>query len=295
MLKGADAPLAENDVFIAAGHDVLGAHEPLLIGGGHSPFDHHGPVLVADGLQEVKVLHVSGADLDDVHILEKGQLAEVHQLGDDGQARLLPGDFQVLQSLGAQALEGVGRGAGLEGAAPEHGGAALLHRLGNGHHLFLALHGAGTGHDGQGAAADLGAAHGNDRVLRVEFPVGVFVGLLNPLDVLHDVQGGDEVDVQLGRVAHQSQDGVSLADAGVDDDPLFLEPVDQALQLFAVGVVLQNDNHGGLLLKNSGSEYTKSSAAGPAAEHHVRMVPTKPKITRARFQPNPNKPYHKNR
>ena len=77
----------------------------------------------------------------------------------------------------------------------------------------------------------------------MELAVGVFVGLLHPLDVLHDVQRGDQVDVQLGGVAHQAQNGVGLTDAGVDDDALVLEPGNEAFQLVTVGVMLQNDDH----------------------------------------------------
>ena len=203
---------------------------------------------MAHGLQKIKVLHVPGADLDHVHILEKRQLAQVHQLRDNGQARLLPGHLQILQARGAQALEGVGGGAGLEGTAPQHGGAAGLDGLGDGDDLLFGFHGAGTGHDGQVAAADLGVPHGDDRVLRMELAIGIFVGFLHPLDILHDVQSGDQVDVQLGGVAHQAQNGVGLADAGVDDDALVLEPGDQAFQLVAVRVVFENDNHDEFLL-----------------------------------------------
>ena len=82
----------------------------------------------------------------------------------------------------------------------------------------------------------------------MELTVGVFVGLLNTLDVLHDVQGGDQIDVQFRGVAHQAQDGVSLTDAGVDNDTLFLQPGDQAFQLVMVGIVFQNDDHNKFLL-----------------------------------------------
>ena len=191
-------------MLVSAGHDILGAHQPLLKGGGHAPLNHDGLVLVPHGLEEVEVLHVPGPDLDDVHILEQRQLGHVHQLCHDGEPRLLPGHFQVLDARGPQALEGVGGGPGLEGPAPEHGGPAGLHRLGNGHHLLLALHGAGARHDGQGAAANLGVPHGDDSVLRMELPVGVFIGLLNPFHILDDVQRRNEVDVQLGGVPHQS-------------------------------------------------------------------------------------------
>ena len=193
---------------------------------------------MAHRLEQIEVLHVSGADLNDVHILEQGQLGDVHQLGDNGQAGFRPGGLEILQAGFPQALEGVRGGTGLEGASPEHGGAAGLHRPGDGHHLFLALHRAGAGHDGQAPAADPGVPHRNHRILGVELPVGVLIRLLDPLHILHDVQSGDQVDVQLGGVAHQAQDGVGLANAGVDGDPLLLEPVDQTLQLLRVVVAL---------------------------------------------------------
>ena len=82
----------------------------------------------------------------------------------------------------------------------------------------------------------MGVSHGDDGIPRVELPVGVFIGLLDPLHVLHDVQGGDEVGVQGGGVPHQAQDSVGLADTGVDGDALLLEPGNQAVQL--VGVVI---------------------------------------------------------
>ncbi|MPM82910.1 hypothetical protein SDC9_129972 [bioreactor metagenome] len=176
-------------------------------------------------------------------------MGDVHQLGDNGKTRLLPGDLQKIEALSAQPLEGVGGGAGLERAAPKHGGAAGLHGLGDGHHLLLALHGAGTRHNCQRAAADLGVPDLDHGVLRVKFAVCVFIRLLHPLDVIHNVKRGDQVDVQLGGVAHQSQNGVGLADAGVDGNALFLEPADEAFQLFAVGIALENDDHDGFLLK----------------------------------------------
>ena len=98
----------------------------------------------------------------------------------------------------------------------------------------------------------------DDGVLGVEFTVGVLVRLLNALYILHDVQGGDEVDIQLGGVAHQPQDGVGLADAGVDDDAFFLQPGNEAFQLVSVGITFQNDDHSRFLLKIC----TKKPAAG---------------------------------
>ena len=177
-------------------------------------------------------------------------MGHVHHLCDDGQAGLCPGGLQKLQTVLAQPLEGVGGGAGLESAAPEHGCTAGLHRLGNGHHLLLRLHRAGPGHNGQISSANLGVPHLDHGVLGVELPIGVFVGLLDPLHILHNVQGGDQVNVQLGGVAHQAQDGVGLADTGADGDSFLLEPGDQSLQLVRIVVALENDNHNKFLLKS---------------------------------------------
>ena len=112
----------------------------------------------------------------------------VHDLRDDGQARGLPGLQQQADALLVEALEGVGGGPGLEGAAPEDLGPGGLHGLGHGDDLLLVLHGAGAGHHQEVAAADLGAVSQLDNgVPLMEFPVGVLVGLLDAAHRLHDV------------------------------------------------------------------------------------------------------------
>ena len=115
---------------------------------------------LAHRLQQLEILHVPGADLDHVHILLKlGNPVLAHQLGDDGQAGGFPGLDHVQNALGLQALEGVGGGAGLVGAAAEQGGAAGLDAGCNPLGLVLALDAAGTGHDGDLlVAANLDAA-----------------------------------------------------------------------------------------------------------------------------------------
>ena len=66
------------------------------------------------------------------------------------------------------------------------------------------------------------------------------------------VKRGNQINIQLGGVAHQTQDRVGFTDAGVDDNALVLQPGDQAVQLIPVGIVFQNDDHKKILLKNSG-------------------------------------------
>ena len=96
----------------------------------------------------------------------------------------------------AHALEGIGGGAGLEGAAPEELGAGVLYTFGDLHDLPLRLHRAGACDQAQAAVTDFLASRQCDhRVIRVEFPVGFFVGLLYPFDAFHNILGGDIIDI----------------------------------------------------------------------------------------------------
>ena len=99
-LEGADAALAEHHVLVAARHDVFGGEQPLLDGRREAALEEHRLVVGADLLQELEVLHVTGADLDDVGLLEEVlDVARVQDLADDRQACLPLGLGQVIQPL----------------------------------------------------------------------------------------------------------------------------------------------------------------------------------------------------
>ena len=244
-LKGADAPLAQDHVLVAPGHDVLGAHQQLLEGVGQAPLQEDGLAGVAQLFEQLEVLHVPGAHLDHIHVLEQGQVVGVHDLGDDGQAGGLFGLQQQLDAVGLQALEGVGGGAGLERAAPEHGGSGGLHALSHRDDLLLALHGTGAGDHGEVAPAHqaLVRAHLNDGVLGVKLAVGIFIGLRHPLHILHDIQSTDEVAVQLAGVADDADDGGVVAGGQVGAQILALDPVDQVVHLLLLDFRFDNDDH----------------------------------------------------
>ena len=251
-LEGADAPLTEDDVLVASGHNVLRAHQQLLDGVGQAALQEDGLFGLAQLLQKLKVLHVPGTHLDDVHILEEGQVVGIHDLGDDGQAGLPLGLQQQLNAVGLQSLEVVGGGAGLEGAAPEHGGSGGLDALGHGDDLLLALHRAGAGNEGEVAVAHLQLLlpHLDDGILRMEFPVGALEGLGHPLHPLDNVQTGDEVPVQLAGVADDADDGGVVSRGDVGAQVLGLNPVNQILYPLLLGVLLDNDDHSNSFLSS---------------------------------------------
>ena len=173
-------------------------------------------------------------------------MLDAHNLGDNGQAGFLLGLGEELQALGLHALEGVGGGAGLEGAAPEELGPGLLHAFGDAANLLLALHGAGPGNKGQPAAANLLAAgQGDDGVVGVELAVGLFVGLLHALDALHKILGLDILRVDGGGVADKAQHGAVGAHPGVHLHAVLAgEFLDEFIHHFLFLMGFEYDNHG---------------------------------------------------
>ena len=105
--------------------------------------------------------------------------------------------------------------------------AGLFHRAGHGHDLLLALHRAGARDDAEVAAADLDAAHVDDRVLRMKAPVAAFKGLADAGHVFHDVQRGDQFRIHLAGVADEPQHRLVFSLGYVYADAHLLEPVDE--------------------------------------------------------------------
>ena len=86
-LEGADAALAQDHVRVAGRQDVLGGQQPLLDRRGQAALEQHRPAALPDRLEQHEVLHVAGADLEDVDVLlEDRDIGRVDDLADDRQA-----------------------------------------------------------------------------------------------------------------------------------------------------------------------------------------------------------------
>ena len=220
-LKGADAALAQHNVGVAFGHDVLGAHHQFLQRVGQPALEQHRRLQAAHGLQQLKVLHVARADLDHIHpgVHKQRDMLVVHQLGHDGLARRGAGGLQQFQPLGPQALETVGAGARLERAAAQNAGPGRLHPLCDAHDLVAPLHAARARHHGKVPAADLVPGHVHHRVVGVELAVGLFVRLADAAAGLHHRVGQHPALGQVLCVADQPQNVGVAADGIVDGKP----------------------------------------------------------------------------
>jgi len=186
-------------------------------------------------LEEVEVLHVAGADLDHVHpVLEEGvQHAHVHELGDDGQALGVRRLAEHLQPLHAPPLEGVGAGAGLEGAAAHETATRGLDPARGLAHLLRGLHRAGPGDD-----LDLFPAQGNafdvdDGVLGMGIAGDDLVGLLDAQHLLHPGEGADGVLIHAGDVADGADHRAAHPAGDVGVHPHRLEALHHAFDLVA--------------------------------------------------------------
>src|ERR1035437_4963387 len=200
--KGTDAALAENHVVIAAGQDVLGGEQEFLDGGRDAAFEQHGFGLLAEFAQQVEVLHIARADLNDVGVFrEQRDLRLVHDFADHQQAVAVGGGAEHLKTLAAEALELIRRTAGLEGSAADHAGAGAGGQLGALLARVAILHAARAGHDNYRVAADGERADAHDGAAGPEPAAGEFVGrddAVGFLDALHDFKDG-EVELVLDR------------------------------------------------------------------------------------------------
>lgn len=125
-------------------------------------FEEDGALGAADGFKECVVLHVARADLEGVNVwFHVGDHFGGQNFGDKGDFELVCGASQDADAFEAEALEGIGRCAGFEGAAAEHAGTELLDGLGGVVEYVLGFNGAGTGDDDKFLSAEDDVADGD--------------------------------------------------------------------------------------------------------------------------------------
>ena len=105
--KGADAALAEDDVGVAVVEDELRGAEKIGDGGHHSALQQDWPPAAGRCFQQREVLHVAGADLQDVGVLgHQRDIGLAHHFRHNGQAGLcLARAGKHLEALQAVPLE----------------------------------------------------------------------------------------------------------------------------------------------------------------------------------------------
>ena len=173
IFKCANSALAKDDLAVALGKGILGRHEQVFHGRAHAALQENRDPGAAALLEQVEVLHVAGADLEDIGIsLDVRHLPRVHDLGDDRHAEAVAGSAEDLEPIAAEALEAVGAGARLERAAAQNVGTRLAHPPGDLEEQRLALDGTRPGDHRQVAAADLDSLDLKNRAVRMKLAAG---------------------------------------------------------------------------------------------------------------------------
>ncbi len=175
--EGADAAFAEDDVVVTEGEEVFGGHEQFLDGGGHAAFEEDGFSESSGSFEEGEVLHVAGADLENVGgVGDSLEGVCVHDLGDDSEVEEAFDFDEDIEPFLFEAAEGVGGGSGLECAAAEEFCASGGDEFGGFQGHFVVFDGAGPGDDGAGPIADLLASDVDDGGFGFDFAADEFVG-----------------------------------------------------------------------------------------------------------------------
>ena len=159
VCKSPDPALAQDNAVVPLSHDVFRGHEKLVESGGEPALEEHGFLRAAGGFEQRKILHVPGADLDDVRIaLDQIEAFTVDSLGYDLEADFRANLGQDSQAFFAQALKAVRRRPRLVGAASEKPGARGAHGASYCERLLERFDRAGPGGDYQIVASDEDAA-----------------------------------------------------------------------------------------------------------------------------------------
>ena len=218
-----------------------------------------GRLHLAEVLEQIEVLHVARADLQDVDVAHHHlDLRAVHDLADDQQVVAIGGVAQVLQALLAHALERVRRGARLERAAAHDAGAGGGDDRRDRVDLLLRLDRARAGHEHDFGSADLHAfSDVDDRVLLLELARRQLEGRGDAHDLGHAVEHLElpRIDVAVDDADHANH-RLLLAVGAVRLEALGLDVLEHRVDLLGRRVRRHHDHHGGALL---GAEYTRAT------------------------------------
>ena len=144
LFEGADAALTEDDLLVAAGHDVLGAHDPLFDGVAEAALEQEGLCILPTALSSWKFCILRAPICTtSTYSSNSGMRSSLISSETMGIPVASAGLYHVKDALGLEALEGVGRGAGLVSAAAEEGRTAGLDALCDAEGLLFALDAAG--------------------------------------------------------------------------------------------------------------------------------------------------------
>lgn len=245
-LERADAALAEEDIWVAVGEDILGGQQPLLDFLAHPALEEHRFARSGALDEELEILRVAGADLEDVG--RGGDMLDIaltEDFCDDFQSGFPAGAVQEAEAFLPEALKFIRRRAGLVGAAAKNGRPGRFDGAGRGEKLLLVFHRAGAGHQREVSSADFHAIHIHNGVLRMRLPACELVAFLDAQNALDLREGGEGLEILVGAfVADRRDHRLGRAEDRSGIIAQFGDLGDDLLNGGFGGVWTKNDDHG---------------------------------------------------
>lgn len=97
--------------------------------------------------------------------------------------------------------------------------------FGNAADLCFRFYRTGAGDDLKIAASNFDPVDVDNGVLRMKFSVRIFIGLLNPLDILYNIERFEQINIQQRGVADQAENGLMDSFADVYFDVKAFQPI----------------------------------------------------------------------
>src|SRR5208337_215075 len=251
-LEGPNAPFAQDNLIVAARHDVFSREQQFFDGGGDAPLQQHRLADLAQFAQQVEVLHVARTHLEDVDVGQHQlDLRNLHDFADHHQPVAVAGFTQQLQRLQPKTLKGVGRTARLESTAPQDFRACFAHHVGSSKELFLRFDRAWASHHHHFLAADFHSVGQPDRgAVRTKASPHQLVRRTDAVHVMYAGKHFDVADVEVNAAAHRAQYGLPRTGAAVYLEAHFYQVINDTLDLvFARGFQHRN-NHDSLFARH---------------------------------------------
>src|SRR5713226_5336808 len=154
----ANAALAQNDFVVSASEQVFSGAQEFFEGGGDPALEQHGLANLAQFTQQIEVLHIARAHLEDVDIRQHQlDLGNFHDLADHEQFETVARFAQQFQALKAESLKRIRRGPRFECAAAENARSSFSDLFGDVEQLLARFHRARPGHDDNFLATNFNA------------------------------------------------------------------------------------------------------------------------------------------
>ena len=244
--EGPDPALAQHDLHVAPAHDVLRREEQVLQRGRHPALEQHRALQLSDLAQQREVLHVPRPDLQHVGVAgHQFRVAGIHDLGDDGKPGLAPDPREDLQALLLEPVEGIGRGPGLERAAPQQRRTRCRGDPARLRHHFGSLDGAGAGRDQalRPSEAVFAHPHHGGRVGR-EVPCRELVRTHDRMYRVHAGYRQQRDARQAGLVTDAADDRAGLADRDMCTESCAFDALANVVDLVCGNVLSGDNDHG---------------------------------------------------